>query len=153
MTVEEALAEIRASVETGRNCVVGFAQSIAQTGEPYVTISVGGVVAEGEMHPFEDTGEAAAAGLLKSLRAYAEEVDPAGSGTLYWRIYPELERQTHGYSLETLRRYKYPKPRFFGYARLLISSKPVVPAIVEAYEAALADRESDQALAEKARAA
>lgn len=134
--------EIRAAVEAGRKCVDGLKQAISQTGEVYIAVSVGGVLVEGKAPPFATTAGAAAEGLLQSLLAYASEADSDHSGTLYWRVHPEIDVSTHGVDPVTLERVNYPEPRYYGYARLLISSKRVVPEIVEAYNECLAEREA-----------
>jgi hypothetical protein len=91
--------------------VEGLPAARAQTGERYVTFMQDGERAaadEGrEGPPGCATKEDAACGLAHAILAYA---DRQGSGTLYWRIRPEVEKADDGL--------------WYAYARLLISDKP-----------------------------
>lgn len=87
--------------------------STAATGEPYITFTIGGVLAEGESTPLLATSESAACKwFLDSFLRYALDK----RGTLYWREKPNLQVQK-----------TVPLSSLYGiWARLLISDKPVL---------------------------
>ncbi len=79
----------------------------AATGEPYVTIVSGAIKKEGDIAPFYATQDEAIAQWFATVLHYGSN----RSGTLYWRCYPELERDDKTLCV---------------YSRLLISDKPQV---------------------------
>lgn len=90
------------------------------TGERYEICTAIGVKLEGERQNPKSIPEAEQEcidGYLAALRSLAE----GKSGTVYWRMHPEMQRQ-YG--------------RFNIYSRLLISDKPALPQ--DAYEAMVA---------------
>jgi hypothetical protein len=108
-------------------------RAMCPTGERYIVITLDGAKPEGEMSQVFATSERAALSLLfLRLKEYGE----GKSGTVYWRTRPEVDCST-AYLPDvcsepvfdnqnrpnfTLR----PRNLWQGYARILISDKPVL---------------------------
>src|SRR5262245_26320789 len=104
MTLDEAVAKIElrwpAHPDLGDN-------ARSATGEEYVVITSGGVCKEGASFKFFPTEAEAIDRWLASVLAYGE----GKTGTLYYRVEPELAGDQEGYTV---------------YSRLLISDRPQV---------------------------
>lgn len=94
----------------------------AVTGEPYVTLTSGGVKLEGKnLEAVAFNAEKAWQMFLRELTAYSIRVRLLPSDTLYWRRPPDLD------SWEMYEPFdKTDVTVYFYSARLLISAKPVV---------------------------
>lgn len=97
MRLDEAVAAI------GLPQVDGLLMAYAQTGEAYVT------------HQFRVEVESAEEAIPLWLAAFRNDIS-GQTGTLYWRVRPEMER-----------RVKKKDMAYIFYARFLISDKPVLP--------------------------
>jgi hypothetical protein len=119
MTLEEARAKLEARFKIGP---IGNGP-IAPTGERYVEIRGGGSPREGEPCPVLCSSEQMA---IKQWLLAVEEYAAGKSGTLYWRIVPELGDQEDGSGwqhgpADVWKLYSV-------YSRLLISDKRVINA-------------------------
>src|SRR5688572_2478199 len=102
MTLEEAIRII----EDRFPCKMGQPAAYSETGEGYVQINSSGPSHEGAHHQIYSTTEEAVGNWLDAVSDYAKDK----TGTLYWRVRPELIRipGQNGYSV---------------YSRLLISNQ------------------------------
>lgn len=101
------------------------------TGEPYVTMTNGGIKLEGEMYPaFAWSRATALRAYLAWCEDYAADQQRAGAmpapvvppaRSLYWRCYPTI--------------LEYDDGTWTVYSRLLISDKPINAAAVKALAA------------------
>ena len=109
---QKIIAAVR-EFERGRIVLDGYDYGVTPTGEPFVKIVTGEVVAEGEDEPFSSTPEDAIQRWFDGVTKWAEDK----SGTLYWRIRPSVECSYDG--------------RWKVYSRLLISDKPVIDGVID----------------------
>lgn len=140
MRLEEAVARLEALLP----CVEGIPVATSPTGEPYVTLSIGGRIYEGERHIFTSSPEHAVQCWYENVLKYWDErkaewalrtscnANPKEpQWTLYWRILPQLDSveasiYLDGFVSERHSIYKV-------YSRLLISDRPVIWPTLEAY--------------------
>lgn len=136
MKFEEAIAEI----EDTYRCVAGIPGPTAQTGEEYLEFTPFPAGDESKLEiGFASTETLVALGFIEGVRRYADSVLEASgvagysSLTLYWRIYPEIERNTTQFKKAVA---NWKKPRKFElipvwrmYARLLITAKPEIESL------------------------
>ncbi len=109
---QKIIAAVR-EFERDRIVLDGYDYGIAPTGEPFIKIVTGEVVAEGEDEPFSSTPEDAIQRWFDGATKWAEDK----SGTLYWRVRPSVECSYDG--------------RWKVYSRLLISDKPVIDGVID----------------------
>lgn len=94
--------------------VDGSTQTLAPTGEPYVTISGSSIDREAYPTALSATEDEAVRLLRVSINRYAD----GKNGTLYWRVRPETKQlDRNGRPPE--------HGRWTTYCRLLISDRPV----------------------------
>jgi len=120
MTLDELRADIERRVPVHPECG-DYAQ--AATGEPYVEVVIGGERKDGGGMPAYATSEQHAIRLLhEALLNYIG----AHSGTLYWRIFPEVAsyewRRFDDWAFDLMGSRTF----WAGYARLLVSDKPQI---------------------------
>lgn len=107
--------------------------ALAPTGEPYVAVCSGGIKPEAELTPAVGLTEESA---LKLLIAAWNEYADGKSGTLYWRILPEIGSLAYFgegvFAADAVGRTDQERKDFYrhvfwkAYSRLLISNKPVI---------------------------
>jgi hypothetical protein len=115
--------------------------SLSPTGEPYVEVCSGGVKGDAERIAAVGTSEAAAIKLwLQAANEYAD----GKTGTLYWRVVPEIDSinvtlegydSDHGLTDE-LRDAYYKRKNWIAYSRFLISDKPRIRSAILSKNAA-----------------
>lgn len=123
----KAISRAYCKIEQEFNCIDGLEGHLAQTGEPYVQITVSGIHSEESfISGFTSSIDSACAALLSHVYKHAE-----GKGkTLYWRITPEIEGFTLYREASSINDKPYPYfkaiPVWKVYTRLLVSDKPVI---------------------------
>lgn len=104
------------------------------TGEPYITLAIGGVKQEG--HPFPDSyyGEDPDTALLAMKRGFLDYIKDK-AGTLYWRQPPLLKQDIYETRGDEEDWSGPPRlaaaPRWKFYTRLLVSDRPPIFSVRE----------------------
>jgi hypothetical protein len=113
----ECLREAQAIFRGDRPSRVGFAGSLAETGEEYIVIASGGIKEQGKCFPaLCNTVEGAVRLWLSTALEYAKGKE----GTIYWRHLPMVDAIEHNGDIW-----------FAVYSRLLISDKPITHRVAE----------------------
>ena len=100
------LVDVMADIERRYQCSDGPPCAWCPTGEPYVTLAIGGIKREGQPMPVVcNTEQEAIDGWKQSFDEYAA----SRTGRLYWRHRPEIETKDD---------------KVVVYCRLIITDKP-----------------------------